>query len=194
MSSLDDAIQTLPLVGPAYAKRLEKLEIISIRNLLEHVPSRYLDFSNTTSISRARVGDLITVKGKIVSFKNQYTKYGRVMQIATVADATGKLDVIWFNQPFLANVLHEGSTISLGGKLAFFGRKVAMLAPEYEILTPGKKNLHTGRLVPVYPETAKISSKWLRSRILKALEENNKELREFLPTQVLKTYQRWQLG
>ncbi|MEK7497635.1 MAG: OB-fold nucleic acid binding domain-containing protein, partial [Patescibacteria group bacterium] len=121
MSYIDDPVQSLPLVGPAYAKRLEKLEISSIRNLLEHVPHRYLDFSNCLNISSVRVGDLVTVRGEIVSFKNQYTRMGRTMQMLTIKDKTRSLSAIWFNQPYLLRVFREGDTVSLGGKLDFFG-------------------------------------------------------------------------
>ncbi|MEK7497487.1 MAG: OB-fold nucleic acid binding domain-containing protein, partial [Patescibacteria group bacterium] len=121
MSYIDDPVQSLPLVGPAYARRLEKLEIRSIRNLLEHAPHRYLDFSLTSDIARARVGETVTVKGQIVSFKNQYTRMGRPMQMLTISDSTGQLEAIWFNQPYLSRVFREGDTVSLGGKLDFFG-------------------------------------------------------------------------
>lgn len=186
--NLDEPVISLPLVGPSYAKKLEKLEIFSVKDLLEHVPHRYLDFSQNLEISRVRIRDLVTVKGEVISFKNQYTKFGRAMQMLTISDSTGKLDAIWFNQPYLSRVFREGDTVSLGGKLDFFGRKIAMLSPEYEIMTPGKKNLHTGRLVPIYHETSGISSKWLRSRILKAFEIYQENLKEFLPEEAIKKY------
>lgn len=188
MSSADDSVQNLPFVGPSYAKRLEKLEITSIKNLLEHVPHRYLDFSLTSDINRVQVGETVTVKGQIISFKNQYTRSGRAMQILTVGDKTGSLEAIWFNQPFLAGTMRVGQTISLGGKLDFFGRKVAMLSPEYEIEKQGIASIHTGRLIPIYPETAGISSKWLRRIIHSAFEKYSDDFEEFLPNEILKKY------
>ena len=61
---LDDAVSTLPFVGPSYEKKLEKLGIRSIENLLHHVPRRYLDFRNTTDIAQANPGETVTIKGK----------------------------------------------------------------------------------------------------------------------------------
>ncbi len=183
--SLNDSVLDLPLVGPSYAKKLEKLGILTIKDILEHVPHRYLDFSKNSNISSVRIDDIVTVKGEITSFKNQYTRQGKAMQILTLSDSTGKVDAIWFNQPFLTRTFSPGMTVSLAGKLGFFGRKVAFLAPEYEIAKEGSVSIHTGRIIPIYPETAGISSKWLRRRIQDAMISNKESLAEFLPKEVL---------
>src|SRR3989344_7130040 len=98
---LTSAIISLPSVGPAYTRRLEKLEIFTIEDLLLHVPFRYLDFRNTKKISSLIPDELATVGGEIISIKNIYTKWGRKLQLAKVQDRTGTIDVVWFNQPFL---------------------------------------------------------------------------------------------
>src|SRR3989338_1307882 len=76
------------------------------------------------------------------------------------------LEVIWFNQPFLTKVIHKGDLISLSGTVGWFANKLVLQSPEYEILqNENSETIHTGRLVPVYPETAGITSKWLRRQI-----------------------------
>lgn len=185
---LDDSVLDLPLVGPSYAKKLEKLGIFSVKDILEHVPHRYLDFSRNSNIKDVRIGDIVTVKGEIVSFKNQYTRTGRAMQILTLSDPSGKVDAIWFNQPFLSKTFRPGMTISIAGKLDFFGRKVAFLGPEYEIAREDSKSIHTGRIIPVYPETAGVSSKWLRRRIQDTIESEKDKIEEFLPKEVLTSH------
>lgn len=186
--NLEDSVLDLPLIGPSYAKKLEKLGITTIKDILEHVPHRYLDFSKTLNISSVRVGDIVTIKGEIISFKNQYTRMGRAMQILTLADKSGKVDAIWFNQPFLSRTFRSGMEVSLAGKLDFFGKKVAFLSPEYEIAKDNVKSIHTGRIIPVYPETAGVSSKWLRRRIQDTLEKESPNLDEFLPNEVLEKH------
>ncbi|MBI4157723.1 ATP-dependent DNA helicase RecG [Candidatus Woesebacteria bacterium] len=183
---LSSSIEELSFVGPIYARKCEKLGIKTIEDLLLHAPHRYDDFSLVSPISRVELGKALTVKGKLESLKNQYTKSGRKIQIGEVSDSTGKITVIWFNQPFLTRALYPGTEISLSGKVDFFGNKRALISPEYEILSENKSALHTGRLVPVYPETSGLSSKWLRGRIKDALEKSRTNLKEYLPQKTLR--------
>jgi ATP-dependent DNA helicase RecG len=155
----------LPLVGPVYVSRLKRLDIDTIGDLLHHVPSRYLDFRLISEIKNVRPGETVTLGGQIISIKNIYTKKGIKIQTAKIKDSTGEIEAIWFNQPFLIRNLPEGTMVSLAGKVDWFGRKIALISPEYEIIRENKKPIHTGRLVPIYPETSGISSKWLRGKI-----------------------------
>lgn len=108
------------------------------------------------------------------------------MQIGSVEDATGKLQVIWFNQPFLIKMLFPGRLVSLSGKIGFFNRRLCLTSPDYELIedTEGE-TLHTGRLVPVYPETSGLSSKWIRRIMLTAYGQQTTELKDNLPKSVL---------
>ena len=80
-------------------------------------------------------------------------------------------------------------TVSFSGKIDLFNYQKTLISPEYEIIKEKNQYLvhtiHTGRLVPVYPETASLSSKWLRSRISIALKTYKQK--EFLPSDILKT-------
>lgn len=181
------------MVGPTYAKRLEKLGIKTTEDLLYHFPFRYLDYSLVSPIARVQPGELVTIKGEIISIKNEYTKRGKRLQKAIVADKTGEIAAIWFNQPFLIKTLKMGSTVSLSGKIDWFGRKKVLVSPEYELLKD-KATVHTGRLVPVYHETYRLSSKWLRSRIAPLIEKVLPSLKDFLPPKVKKKYELLDLG
>ena len=176
--NLRDPVSRLPKVGPVYLKRLEKLGIVKVSDLLTHPPSRFTDFRNLTKISRASVGESLTIKGKLNFIKNQYTKSGRIMQLGEIEDDSGKMKIIWFNQPYLIMSLKRGLEMYFSGKVEFFGREKAFISPEYEI---GDAFVHTGRLVPVYPETYGVSSKWLRSKIAFALKIGKPEIIEFIP-------------
>lgn len=181
--NLKDPIDKLPLVGPTYAKKLEKLEIRTIEDLLNHYPFRYDDFSLISPISRVQPGETVTIRGKVEKIANEYTKNRRQIQKATVSDDYGQIELIWFNQPFLAKTLKTGQIYNFSGKVEWFGRQKAIISPEYEASKSGC--IHTGRLVPVYPETAGISSKWLRSRMKTALDLLSDQIREFLPQEIL---------
>jgi len=172
--NLDSPVGSLPMIGPVYQKRLEKLEIRSIKNLIYHIPARYLDFREKSLISRLQIGDTVTIKGNIDSLKNLYTRSGKKLQLAQISDTSGKIDVIWFNQPFLIKTLKERETHSFSGKVGWFGRKKAMISPLID----------TEGIVPIYPETYGISSKWLKSRIKTAYQLAGEGIKEYLP----KTY------
>src|SRR4030042_4988225 len=160
--NLSDPIERLALVGPTYAKRLEKLGIFTIEDLLYHLPFRYDDFSLISPIERVQAGETLTVTGKVDQIENSYTKNGKKFQKAVISDQTGKIQAVWFNQPFLTKTIKIGENYNFSGKCDWFGREKMLVSPEYEKIP---NNVHTGRLVPVYPETYGVSSKWLRSRI-----------------------------
>jgi ATP-dependent DNA helicase RecG len=189
--NLKDSIEKLPLVGPAYAKRLEKLGIKTIEDLLFHFPFRYDDFSLISPIARVQAGETVTIRGKVESVKNEYTKNGKQIQRARVSDSSGHLNLTWFNQPYLAKTFKIGEEYFFSGKVNWFGRQKALVSPEYEAVRAETldglpANIHTGRLVPVYPETAGLSSKWIRSKIRASLSRFQTEISEFLPTPLLK--------
>lgn len=195
--NLKDPIEKLPLVGPTYAKRLEKLGIRTIEDLLSHFPFRYDDFSLISPIFRVQPGEIVTVSAQITEIKNEYTKNAKKIQKATLVDASGQIEAIWFNQPFLIKNIKIGEQYQFSGKIDWFGRQKVLLSPEYELLTPTSSHnsthipqptlttIHTGRLVPIYNETYGISSKWLRSRIRSALELTGNDIEEFLPSDII---------
>ncbi len=182
---LSTHISKLPFVGDAYATRLTKLGIETIDDLLHHIPFRYNDFRIVTPIARAQIGETVTIHAKVNDFQNIFTKNGKRIQLADVEDESGELQIIWFNQMFLSRVITKGDTFAFSGKIQFYNKKRAMFAPEYEPLNGKDATLHTGRLVPIYPETAKVSSKWLRSRVNHVLQSMQEEIQEFLPKDVI---------
>lgn len=169
-----------------YAKRLEKLNIFIPLDLLYHVPSRYENFTLVSKIETLQAGEVATIIGTVDEMKNVYTSRFKKLQTAVIHDDTGKLQVMWFNQPFLTKSIHPGDTIALSGRTEKSRNTVTLLSPEYEVLTNGKKGIHTGRLVPIYPETKGVSSKWLRRQIHTLLEQSREEVKDFLPEDLLR--------
>ncbi|MCX6725814.1 MAG: ATP-dependent DNA helicase RecG [Candidatus Shapirobacteria bacterium] len=177
-------VSQLFMIGPAYAKKLRRLNIFNVGDFLYHFPFRYHDYSLVSLISQVQVGEIVTISGKLKSLKNIYTRYGKKIQKAEVEDKTGKIEITWFNQPFLINVLKIGEYYNFSGKIDFFGNRKVMVSPEYEIK---KEELtHTGRLTPVYPETSGITSKWLRTKIAWLLKNLEKPVTDFLPEKIKK--------
>lgn len=182
---LQDSISILPFVGPNYQKKLEKLGIITISDLLHHIPHRYLDFSKITKISDIKIGETVTVIGQITSIRNQTTKSGRLMQIGQIEDLPaqagetgGKINVIWFSQPFLTRMLYPNLKIAVSGETSWFAGKPAFFSPQYEKIEEDHDTVHTGKIVGIYPATAGITSKWLKARVNYAI--NKVDIPEFL--------------
>jgi len=184
--NLDLPVSKLPTIGPAYAKRLNKLDITTLGDLLYHVPHRYNDFRTLSPIREVQPEETVTIKGTILSIKNIYTRYGKKIQIGEVEDKSGLMQVVWFNQPYLIKNISKGGLYSFSGKATLFNRKITLMSPEYESVEIGSNNLHTGRLVPIYPETARVSSKWLRGKIFTIINLHKSEISDPLPDKLLK--------
>lgn len=189
--NLDQPVTRLPAVGEAYAKKLAKLDILTLNHLLHHYPFRYADLSNTNTIDHLVEGETVTLSGTILGITSVYLRSGKTIQRAKFTDGSGTLEVTWFNQPYLVKTFTQHPQLSLSGKIKRFGRQLSLSSPQYELVAdhrPLSANLHTGRLVPVYPETAGVSSKWLRGKIhtlLNLLPENY----DTLPQELVNEYQ-----
>ncbi len=180
-------IQYVPKVGPIMAKRLNFLGITTVEDLLYYIPFRYNDFSLTVPIASVTPGEIVTISATITSIANVRTKSGKYMQRATVSDNSKSIRVIWFNQPFLLQILKKNQLIHLSGKVDWFGRDIVITSPEYE-LPSENQGIHTGRIVPVYSVTEGISSKWLRGRIAYILDLMIPKLEDYLPLKLKTQY------
>jgi ATP-dependent DNA helicase RecG len=189
--TLDQKISVVPLIGPSFATRLEKLGIFSVSDLLYYLPFRYDDFSLISQIGRVQPGETVTVHGTVESMKNQFTGRGFILQNAKISDDTGSIEAVWFNQTFLTKSIHKGDVVNFSGKVTQKGPKIQLQSPHYEVIRPSQPPIHTGRLVPVYSETAGITSKWLRSRLWFLLDQVRHDLlkvQDLLPENIKKEY------
>lgn len=164
--------------------RLEKLGIKTPWDFLLHIPFRYDDFSLISKIGQIQPGEVVTINGTVIEMKNQYTRRWKNLQRAKIKDETGILDVLWFNQPYLAKNIHAGNKIALSGKIGKDKNSLMMVAPDFELLTEADP-IHTGRLVPIYPETRGISSKWIRRQVKKFLDEIPDDFSDFIPASII---------
>jgi len=185
MLELNTPVSQLLMVGPIYAARLIKLGITTIGDLLYHLPFRYENYTNIVKIQNITPGEKVSIIAKIIEFGNIFTKNSRKLQKAKVADETGEIEVIWYNQPFLKNILQKDLPISLSGIAKWYGNKIVLESPEYEVIKTGTATIHTARLVPIYPETEGLSSKWLPSRINVILSKIYVPIPEILPIEIL---------
>ncbi len=187
--NLNTPIEKTPRVGPQYQKKLNKLGIKTISDLLFHFPHRYEDFSNLAPIAEVKADEKVCVQGKVLDIQNIITRKRRfVLTKAEVEDDSGTIKIIWFNQPYLVDSLKPGVSVCLAGKAALnkkYFPGVYLSSPAYEKISKQEKALiHTGGLIPVYPETEGLSSRWLRYILRPILAKFKDEIKDPLPESI----------
>ncbi len=193
--NLTTPIEKIPRVGPQYRKKLKRLGIKTIEDLIFYFPHRYEDFSNIVPISEIKSGMPVSIQGEIKEIKNIRTFRKRMtLTQALVSDASGSVQVVWFNQPYLVSTFKKGDFVFLSGKMNQSSRGRYLSSPAYEKITnrPDFNNsdlIHTGRLVPVYSETAGLSSRWLRYIIKPVLTQLKEVVPDVLPETLKEKYQ-----
>ncbi len=186
-------IEKLKNVGARNLPRLNKLGIKTLKDLLWHFPVRYEDYTRLVPIIDVQAGEKVNIQGeglKIVN-KRLFPRRMFVTQ-ALIKDESGAMNAVWFNQPYIANSLQEGTFVSLAGKANLDKHGLYLSSPTYEKIDESdfeikKTNLtHTGGLIPIYPETDGITSKYLRFLIKPLLK--NIAIPELLPEPLLQKY------
>ncbi len=180
-------------VGPKRALLLEKLGIRTIEDALWFLPWRYEDRSRIVSISQLVPEEKATIAGTIHHAGLRRTRQ-RNMTLFTmsVQDETGAVEVVFFNQPYLDDVLRNGLRVVLSGPVVRHRRGVGvqMRTPHYEVVDEDEDLLlHVGRIVPVYHETRGLSSRHLRRILWGLLETYGSDLQDPLPSRLLEQHQ-----
>lgn len=182
-------IEKLPKVGSFYAARLKKLKIRTLNDLLHHYPFRYEDLGTPKKISEIVPGNIVSTKGVVWKIGNTKTRFGKILTFATINDGNASIETVWFNQPYLTTSIRQGSKLALAGKVGTFSHRPTFINPEFEIIhSSSKRNIHTEGLVSIYPETARLSSKWLRKKIGELLPTVLPKVEETLPVILLKRH------
>lgn len=163
-----DSLDQIAGIGPAYQKTLGHLDLATIRDLLHHYPSRYLDYRVHTPINRLTLKKDVSFIATIGEPKRFTTKSGKLVIQADAVDRTGKIKLTWFNNAFISRVIIPGESYLIAGKTSFWADKLTIIAPIIE--RTGETSIHTHGLVPIYPLTAKLTSRFLRQKIHLALE------------------------
>lgn len=145
---------------PTLAK-LANMGLLTVRDLLYHFPFRYEDYSAIHTIDSVAPEEKCTLIGTITEIEAGRTwKKKLFLTEATITDDTGQIRLIWFNQRFVSQMLEVGMTIRVSGKVTRDKTGLVMQSPAFE--RSSRDATHTGRLVPIYPETAGLTSKFFR--------------------------------
>ncbi len=183
---LELPVSELKGVGQSVAKKLKKLGIVTADDLINHYPRRYDDFSQISKISQLKPGQ-VTIQGKILRAGTRRTsRRGFTITEAIIDDGSGAIKAVWFNQPYLAKVLPKDVSVYASGWLEFKFNQYALQNPVIERVSSFTKN--TARIVPVYPETERLTSRQLRG-LIEQVMPLIREYPEILPKPIIKNQQ-----
>ena len=180
-------------IGPVREKRLQKIGITCLEDVLYYFPFRYEDRSNRVLIASVRPGDTVTLEGNVTRASLILTRRKRfTLFTAFIRDRTGQIKAVWFNQPFLKNNIKKDARLRIFGKVEREDARSGIMClknPEYELLKEGDPpSLNMDRIVPVYAGTEGLGSRTLRNIISRALDLCGEDMSDPIPRDILKKY------
>src|SRR4051812_31778979 len=102
---------------PLQKKALSKMGISTIEDFLYYFPVRYGDTSQMKNVESLAKGDDSTIFGKISGLKTSKAFIKKIpMSEAYITDDTGRIKIVWFNQPYIAKMIHENQLVRVEGK------------------------------------------------------------------------------
>jgi ATP-dependent DNA helicase RecG len=182
-------------------KALNKLGISTVEDILYYFPVRYGDTSQIKNVGSLIKGDESVVFGKVSGLKTSKAWVKKIpMSEGVVQDETGRLKMVWFNQPYIAKMIRDGQLIRVEGKVAERKGELYMSNPKVEVVS----NLPTAVgeslfakadgtddhiLYPVYPESKGVSSYWIYHAIQKIFGSGILDtISDSIPEEILKKY------
>ncbi len=176
-------------VGPKRTALLQRFGIETVEDALWTLPWRYEDRSVMTPIGQLVPGEQASVCGTIVRSEAKRARSRRLTILdIVVEDATGRLQSVFFNQPFLEPLFTVGTRLMLTGRVVVSAQgwmAMRMEVAQYEIVgTEAEAPLHVGRIVPIYHETKGWTSRHMRVLIKCLLDAHAGHAQEILPVQL----------
>jgi ATP-dependent DNA helicase RecG len=171
-TSLDLKVEALPGVGDESVKLLERLGIRTMGDLLWHLPTRYLDYSDIRPVRRLVADREQTTEAIVGAIGQRRTARGQLMTEVELIDPAdlrpSGVKATWFGRQFIKERFREGQLIRLSGKATWFGRALQLSNPKVE--AADAERVHTGRMVPVYRLTEGLKEGYLRRWLHTAVE------------------------
>jgi ATP-dependent DNA helicase RecG len=143
--------------------------IETVADLLHHLPRTYVDRSDRPRLDRVPLGTEVTVVAEVKSIATRRPRAKLTITEARISDETATLKVVWFNQPFRAKQLPPGTEAAFSGTIESYRGSLQMSNPVVGVLNSQHESLHTGRVVPIYPQIGKMKPHELIDLIASAL-------------------------
>src|SRR3989338_3981978 len=163
---------------PEQKRALHKLKVRTIRDLLYHFPSRYERSGPSATIAGVATGAEVTLYGTVRKPNIRKTwKSRRPIAEAWLEDASGKIKMMWFSQPYIAKTLRDGMVVKVGGRVSGTRAKRYLANPAIDKTPVLPDTMHDNLFAagtelqsevnPVYPESQGVSSLWFLHAIRK---------------------------
>jgi len=146
----DIPVERLRGVGEKRSKALAAQDIVTVLDLLQHYPRRYLDRTRQASIGDLAIGEEATVLGEVRQVTSRRTRNRRTLTNVEFGDGTGRLSLTFFNQPWRERQLPKGTQAIVYGKVDLYRGQRQMSNPVVDLVGD-----RTGRIVPIYPQSEK---------------------------------------
>jgi ATP-dependent DNA helicase RecG len=154
---LDIELDALPGVGVALKRKLAKLGLATVRDLLEHRPRRYESAADEVAIAELSGRDEVVIVGEVLNVTKRPLRGRRTLVNARIDDGTATITASWFNQPWVADQLKPGEHVRLRGKQGRYG---------FDVKSYGDASAD---YAPVYPASEDVPPKRLRTLVGHAL-------------------------
>lgn len=180
------SLRTLKGVGEKTEKLLHKAGIADVEGLLRYYPRNYDVYEMPENIADLEEGTVKAVSAAVSSGVYMNTA-GRLKVITvTVSDKSGRLNVVWFNAPYLRSMLKKGIVFVFRGRVVRKNGKLELEHPE--IFTPAAYEEVLHNMQPVYRLTAGLTNKALTKLVRQTLEDRSLQT-EYLPDEIRERYQ-----
>lgn len=182
---LDKDVKFVKGVGPNRVQLLNRVGIFTLYDLITYFPRDYEDRSKPKEIYQCVDGEEVLIEAVVCSRMTQIRLKRNIMYKLVVRDETATCTITWFNQSYLKNIFKVGQKYKFYGKISIKGSKFEMTSPVFD---SEEKENNTGKIIPIYPLTYKLSQNTIRHIIENGLKEVQGDLQETLPEYLLKDY------
>lgn len=194
VSFLAESIQFLKGVGPRRSEALAGRGIVTVNDLLQYYPRRYLDRATVTPIKKlSAASGPVTVVGTILSAR--YINRGkRRFEIVVRDNSLARLNCVWFQRTgWIRKAFEVGDQVAFHGRPQKYGSGMSMVHPDFDKLSDDGPSLDTGRIIALYPgstdlQEAGITSRTFRRVIYNLIKDHGKRIPEILPEAVVQSY------
>lgn len=180
--NIDAPLESVKGVGAKTAEQFRLAGLETVNDLVLFLPRKYEDFSDVVTISDIRPGKQ-TIKARCEKVETKRVRRGVQITTATLYDATGKLQSVWFNQPYRVKQLSAGDEFYFSGEFEFSYNRYQLTNPSAEKVSDTP--VSTDRIVPMYRSIKGLKSQVVR-KVLVALKPFITMLDETLPVDIIK--------
>ncbi len=179
--NLLSSIEKIKGVGEKTSQQLIKSGITTIDDLINFLPRAYEDYSNVANIIDINPGK-VTIRARCEKIATRQVRRGLRLTTATIADSTGKIQAIWFNQPYREKQLSSGEEFYFSGEYEFNYNHYQLTNPSAELVKD--MPVQTGRMLPTYRSVKGLKIQLVR-KLLNELKPLIHAIPENLPQEIV---------